>query len=760
MRPSATRALAGALLAAVTLALVGTGPAVPTADAATRPAQVPANSIVVTSVSPWVDPDGDFRVELRVEGDLPADATITTEVHQRLRATSRTPLRTLLSEVIQGGDPGAPMQAPRTQPIAPLGDPSVGIVLDTPIRSGRSGGSDRLLLPNPGVHPVTVTVGDGQGGELASTTVFLNRLPVDMPTTEQGGPGRLSLSLYSPVDGPASLRPSGQPDLDDASRESLSALAELLTAVPTGPLTIAVRPNLLDALSRSEDPADRRTLELLQQAVADPARAISVARMPYAAIDTGGLVTAPDGGGELLRQIALGDATVQDVLRTEPSASTWYGDDTVTTPSLEILDALGVRRVASAANRLELTDDDLPDDAVSTLAVGLAPSRLTATAPDPALTALLDGATTSDGAATPDDTAPPDDTARPNDTARAESPAGPGQRANDVVTTLMTTWFTAAESSEDGSFPGPSAILALPPDADPDTVAALYAALGTEGPITTDPAAVPSTAAVVDGTEVTAQLPAGSGSDQAPAVRSVVETRSQIDGFRSLAPDAAEQADEWDRIDAQTLDRSMSSSERDTYHRRILADIELLTSRIELPKERRVVITSTDATIPLRFRNDLPYPVQLQLWVRSVRLDVTGGDRPVVTLQPGENRIDLAVTARAPGGTLLRIDASSPDGELVLPAVAIPVTASTISGVGAALSIVSLLFLAGWWTVSIRRDRRRRREVPPRTDDDDTSTDGPQVPDAGSDDGRVDGGEPAGVGPPGPGPADSVGPSG
>ena len=94
----------------------------------------------------------------------------------------------------------------------------------------------------------------------------------------------------------------------------------------------------------------------------------------------------------------------------------------------------------------------------------------------------------------------------------------------------------------------------------------------------------------------------------------------------------------------------------------------------------RGLLTDREATIPLRFRNDLPYPVDVQLWIRSVRLDVGGGDRRIVTLQPGENRVDLPVTVRAPGGTLLRIDASSPDEALALPAVAIPVTARATSG--------------------------------------------------------------------------------
>ena len=635
-------------------------------------------TIRVTSVTPWVEPDGDFRVELRIEGAVPPDAVIRTAVHQRLRASRSDSLRDVVADAVAGEDLPGMMQSPASRPLAELGDPAVGVVVDIPIRSGRSGSSDRLLLPNSGIHPVSVSVTDAAGDELAGTTVFLNRLPEAMPTTADGAPGTLSLSMFAVVDGPAALTPDGQPDLDDASRRSLSEVASLVSTVPQAPLTLAIRPNLLDALARSAEPTDRATLGRLQDALRSPG-GVAVARMPYVAADTGGLVDAPDGGAEVLRQIALGNTAIEDALAVEPVGTSWYGDDTVTTPALELLDAFGVRRVVTAADRLRLTDRDLEPRTVMTSAVGLTPSDLTATAPDPSLTDAL------------------------------AADVGVGERTNRIITALMATWFTAS-TSEDG-FPGPSAVLSLPPSTDPAVLSALLGALATPGPITTDPAAVPTSPAVVDGDQVTAQLPTA-GADQRAAVRGVVDTRARINGFRSLAPTATAEASEWELLDAQTLDRTMSAAERDRFHTAIDADIRGVTGRIEMPKPRRVVITGENQQIPLRFRNDLPYDVEIELWIRSVRLDIDGGERRRVTLHPGENRIDIAVTSRAPGGTLLRIDASSPDGELALPSVAIPVTSSTISGVGAALSIVSLLFLAGWWFVSIRRDRRRRREGP------------------------------------------------
>lgn len=535
----------------------------------------------------------------------------------------------------------------------------------------------------------------------------------------------MSVSFYTLVDGPPAFAPDGAVELDDDVRTALAGAADLASAIPQLPLTLAIRPNLLAAWGRSSDQSDQKSLELLRSVWKDPAHQTVVARMPYARVDTGGLVAAQDGSAEMLRQVAIGDSAIRQVLGADPVATSWYGDDTVTTDSFDILRALGARRLVTSTDRLRPGRGTTEADLV-TAAIDLTPSRLTTTAPDPLLTSIL----------------------------RNGAPAG--ELANQLVTVLMATWFGAAELRS--GFPGPSAVIAVPPSTNPAILRAVMPAFVAGGPLSTEPSAVPERGATIDGQVATATLTSRATPDQGPAVRGVLESRTLVDGFRSFAPSATTEPAEWDLSVSQTLDREMVARRRARYTGRVRAEIQARVGSIEMPKQRRVVITSRTATIPLRFRNDLPYDVTIELWTRSVRLDIGGGDRRVVVLHPGENRIDLPVTIRAPGGTLLRVDASSPDGTLVLPSVSIPVTASTISGVGAALSALSLLFLACWWLLTVRRGRRARAGArrPRRIIRYDTEEGESSSVEAAAHDVQ----QPAGVGPPSSGSTDSVDPGG
>ncbi len=646
------------------------------ADTSTQSlAATTATSIEVTNVSPWVPPDGDFRVEMRVVGEVPADTTVRTSIHQRIRPTPRGTLRDSLDAVLDGASPPNLLQTPTTRALAELGDPLVGVVLDIPVRSSRSQPDDRVLLPSSGIHPVTVDLVDPTGTTLATTTVFLNHLPG--PDQPGAAPTSMSVLLHTVVDGAAAVSPTGEPQLSAEDRRSLSSLASLLGTVPQAPLAIGVRPTLLGALARSTDPEDRRTLQTLQQAWKAPTRAFATVRMPYVPIDTGGLLAATDGNGEVMRQVALGDETVRSVLGAETITDTWLGDPTVTTQSLDFLKGLSVTRLVIPADRLRATDRAAPPTTATTRALALSPSDLTATAPDPSVTKLL----------------------------TAEAPTG--LVANHVVTALMATWFS---SSESGAASSPTEAVSIPASTPPAVVQALLPAFDPTGPLTADPSTVPPGSMWPNGRAVAGELTARNVPDEGPAVRSVLATRRLVDGFRSFAPGATNETIEWDLLNAQTLDRSMSPEQRSAYHRHIDTAISSSTAQVEMPKQRRVLLTSRNSSIPLRFRNDLPYDVTIRLRIRSNRLDIGGGPERTVVLHPGGNVTDLPVTTRAPGATLLRIDATSPDGTLVLPSRAIPVTSSTISGVGAVLSVLSLLVLAGWWLTTVRRNRRRRRD--------------------------------------------------
>jgi hypothetical protein len=173
-----------------------------------------------------------------------------------------------------------------------------------------------------------------------------------------------------------------------------------------------------------------------------------------------------------------------------------------------------------------------------------------------------------------------------------------------------------------------------------------------------------------------------------------------------MVGDADTRTDLWDELANESVATELDPADRADLHAVVRGGIDGQVAQIEVPRERRVLVTRTDALIPLRFRNDLPWDVTLEMRARSPRLDI---EEPVSTivLAPGENRIDLAATVQAPGESLLRIDLSSPDGGITIPGPDVPVRSTAISGVGAALSIVSVLFLLGWWVRTLRRNRRR-----------------------------------------------------
>ncbi len=82
-----------------------------------------------------------------------------------------------------------------------------------------------------------------------------------------------------------------------------------------------------------------------------------------------------------------------------------------------------------------------------------------------------------------------------------------------------------------------------------------------------------------------------------------------------------------------------------------------------------------------------------------------------IVIVPGDNIVvDVPVTVRASGQTLLRLSLESPDGSIPVGSVDVPVRSTAISGVGAALSIISVLFLIGWWFRTHRRKRREERD--------------------------------------------------
>ena len=646
----------------------------------------------VTSVSPWVAADGEFEVAFAPTATVPADAELTWTIHQSLVPERTADLRQQVRDIIDGESAGRILQSSVTVPVSELGDPSIGSTLRIPIRAERSS-SDRVLLPNPGIHPVDLVLTSVDGTVLWTEVVFLNRLPDPARGRIDPSVEPLRVTLLLPVESPPAIAPDGSATFSATDRDTLERAGSLLEQAPDAPLLVGARANTLDALDVVEDSWASRVLGALDAgrrpssgpgSPGTPGTADRTANellnRPYVGVDSGGLVAA-GGSDELGRQLLLGSGTVTDITGRMPVRTTYALDDTVSPESLPVFAGAGAESLLVPRSRLDLgsADDLTEQDAVTTPMTVRGGAGMQVIAYDEDLAAVLTSAEVE-----------------------------PGMRAHHTASMLMSSWFDARG---DGIARRRAAAIVLPSTTDPEVLDALTPMLtAAGGPLIADPAGNALSAPTPDDPGIEVSLAPRPIPDQEPALTAVAESRRQLEAYRSMGGGADPSLTIWEDLNDESLAASLDATERETLHATIRAGIAGNMAAIETPRPRSVVVTSQSSVIPLRFRNGLPFEVTLTLRARSPRLDIEGGETREIVLQPGENRIDLPVEVQAPGESLLRIEVSVPDGGLTLPATSIPVRSTAVSGVGAALSILSILFLAGWWLHTNRRARRQRAE--------------------------------------------------
>jgi hypothetical protein len=433
-----------------------------------------------------------------------------------------------------------------------------------------------------------------------------------------------------------------------------------------------VRPNTLDGLARSTQPWASSLLDTLSD---DTGSSVIVQR-PYVDVDTGALVASGEPG-EVVRQVLIGAATVGERLGRPTDASTWTLDDSVTTGSLPALARTGVTSLLMPVESLRLPPGVDEQQAISSPLELEGGDGIRVLGYDSAVSLQL-----------------------------ADTGVDPSVRAHQSVALMLAGWFTAAEQRD----PPPLATAVLvSPTVEPQVLDSLQATLTADGPLVAEPRAgtLPARGAEDPGATPVVSLAPRATSDVRATVDEVDASRRLVAAYRSMTGEADPQMPLWDQLSEQAMAATLDPAERAEMLATVRGGIGTQVDQIEPPRERSVQLTSEDTVIPLRFRNDLPFDVTLVMRVRSSRLDIEEPTSEVV-LEPGENRVDVSVTVQAPGESLLRIALSSPDGGITVPGPDVPVRSTAISGVGAALSIVSVLFLMAWWFRTMRRGRRER----------------------------------------------------
>lgn len=678
------------------------------ATPATSEQAEPSRALRVAAVSPWVAPDGEFQLRFDTDPSVGPDAELSVTIFQALRPGQSRSVRQSVEDILDGEAPGRVLRTMAPRALGELVGPTGSGALDIPIRAS-SGDSERVYVPEAGVHPVEVVLTSKGGPELGRAVVFLNRLPEpdedapdeDRPNEDDSAAGdghaATDVVLVVGLDAPPAIADDGSASFSADSRTRLRAVEAQLAALAGVPLAIAPQPNVLDGLSRSEEQWAIQLLETLQER----RTAGDVLRRPYVPLDIASLIDS--GGASLVgTEVFHGQDRIVHHLGVLPETRIWALDDSITTDTLPGLALLGTTVLLADPSSLDIPESSSGGRGSDTLERRLGAARV---APVP-----LEGSDTI-SVMTPDTGVA---------AALSMQVASPALRAHNAVTLLMASRFDHATPS------GLHSVVIVPPDLDPETLGAFGSTL-TAASDASPLRATGDLESVADATPVSTdpeplQLRGRQLTRLGPVVSRTLTLETQLRSYEGMIDGVDPSVELWDALLLQALERDIAPEDRRSMQDTIVAGLSHQLARIQPPLDRRVVLTSERTELPLRMRNDLPFPVRLTMLTRSPRLDLPA-EIPIV-LQPGENRIDVPVTVQAPGESLLRIDFRSPDGELTIPGPDVPVRSTAISGVGAALSVISVAFLLIWWLRSIRRSRRHRSdEDAPASTDDATATD-------------------------------------
>lgn len=675
-------ALAGAMAGPVALVPAGAGEpgGGETGDDALEP------EIRLVEQTAWVPPDGDFAMEVTVDG-APDGAHLEMTLHERLTAHDQ------FLAGLDGGDLGGVVSRrcgtvlddrfavldPCDIPLDEAGTSASGaLTLAIGLRSA-AGPSDRVFIAESadGVYPVDVRLVAPDGSELASLVTHLVRLP---PTDDDSPP--LQVGVLVPLSAPLAHRPDGSPRMDPDALSVLTTYADALARYPDVPLTVTPRPETVEALD-----AGSRGPELLAELSAS-LDGRQVLEETYVDVDLTAW-RAAGLGAELEDLFTVGRARLSRYLSTSADPGTWIVEPTADATTFETRSADGVDQLVVPSELLAPLDE---------ARWPLAFDRpFVVEAPGGPFAAVMDDAALRDHIGETGDAA---------------------LDAHHLLADLALLY------SQQPGIPRGVAFSLPVEGTDAEFVDTLLAGLDEGGVLE---------AATVDDLLATAEVGHEAGFDaregeplvrpleleSAPDVSDYRDARrateAELVPYRRLAGEG-QPLPEVDELIRMSGAAELDAAESQAYLDAAVDQVASLAQGIEAPVQSRVTLTAREGRIPIELVNHLEHPVDVLVRLQSDKLDFPEGDEQQAVLQPGENRLVWLVRSRASGAFPVEVSVLSPDGSLQLDRTRFTMRSTAVPGIGIALSALAALFLAVWWARHWNTARRARRLMPTRAD--------------------------------------------
>ncbi len=133
---------------------------------------------------------------------------------------------------------------------------------------------------------------------------------------------------------------------------------------------------------------------------------------------------------------------------------------------------------------------------------------------------------------------------------------------------------------------------------------------------------------------------------------------------------------------------------------------------ISTPPGRDITLTSRQARIPITILSHAPYPLSVEITLKSDKLIFPHGASKQITLSPGNTTIYFTVITRASGDFPLHLLLQTPAGGLTFLNTNFTVHSLAISAVALVLTIGAIVFLLLWWLRTVWRPTTKVKNTP------------------------------------------------
>jgi hypothetical protein len=492
------------------------------------------------------------------------------------------------------------------------------------------------------------------------------------------------VAVVADVSALPALQPDGTVALSPTEVDDMTGVVAGLSAASTVPVSIAARPETIDALLASPDAGDAELVDALRQSVAGR----TVLSLPYVEVSPDAL--APAGLlDEVGAQTAKGRAVLTDELSVEPVTTVSMSPPALGAVGLAALARLGVHRVVVASDQV----------------TPLEPGIITYSLAQPFMLTPPEGTPVDTGASAPTQALATDAVVLE----RLATDGSPGLVASRVLAELALLRLEQPSVAR-------SMVLPLSPSTPAEVIQLVLEGLGAGRPF--EPMhldeAFDHAGLLLDGggnPVDRALLPATPEVISEGVGQSIQDAQADLTSFGGLVGRDSPTIEPLARHLLVAMATSLSEDRRQAHAATIESEIDAVSSQVSTPATLTLTLAARDGTIPLTVANDSGMPLRVSVHLRSQKLEFPEGETIPLVLTEAATRIDIPVRARTSGAFPLRIDVTTPDSQRRLATSRYTVRSTAVSGAGLVLSIGAGAFLVVWWARHWHRTRRSARLV-------------------------------------------------